>query len=1049
MKYLLTKIGLAGIALGALFALAGALANDLTEFEAMLQEKMRQESQRTSQNNSGNEPKTAATASRTANAPAARETQPSPTPGGRARVAPSTPDTANAQGTGPAVISDGWTTVKPNAPGTVLPEPRIVPPPAAKPSLEKPAAERPALETPVVEQFPIEFFVESDGHGTQPQPKEEEVQPEPELPVELFEPELINGGRTPAAAPPAKDADSLFLDSIFDEEYTVIEEPDDGGIADIGVLEIISEPRRRFESRTPISVTPSQESELSRTLEDLANEPIVEGRIVDDATDQTDIVQDTAPEKTRVVIQIPDFDREDEENDWKLIDPTLAGDPNAQDKLKLMHDEIINGLRSRNIQNRYEMWKNFARGIMRDTAGINTKSELDGRFRLKWFLKLYDEPVRSTFEVEEYSRELFVGFAGGHRHLAELMPGIRERMDIPKREDGGIKFPLCTTPIEALAEVKRALLLASSAHARAFSTLTATELDELEKNFVETFVGKACITGHTIPARSVGRRHVDILTRVDTAALYDGAEALIPLTNTALLDLLAQLPDDVLPRVTMNGQQFQRLTTAAGDILIGGHGRNTYDLDLPEMRDVICVISRGEDDTFREGTCNLRRPVMVIIALGKKNTFIGTRPGIQGGSVMGISMLLDRAERSTYDARDVAQGSSMGGVGILINYEGTNTYKGLRRVQGHALAGLGLLIDRGQGNSSYKASMWAQGFGAPGGFGALSNSGNGNNHFYCGGMYLDSYPEHPGYDGWGQGIGAGIRQVANGGIGVILSGAGNDVYEVDYFGHGGGYWLGVGIARDFGGNDMRHGTTLTDYNGRPRPGPGTQARWTRFVNGFGCHYALGYCFDDGGDDLYGGQIMGTGMAWDLAYGILADFRGSGRYTSTGNMKHGVGAEASIGILFSYGGNDLFAGRSQGSASPRHDYHPAASGGNFSFLINYGGTNQYGTGNQRVAQPHSYVQRGAIGGFLIDRPTESEAVLARASLRDAIDKRNQEIAEYDAMVEQMRATAAERRQRYVPPRQRRPLPISESQLISAVPDFDPNFKRADAADANVR
>jgi hypothetical protein len=649
--------------------------------------------------------------------------------------------------------------------------------------------------------------------------------------------------------------------------------------------------------------------------------------------------------------------------------------------------------------------------------------------------------------VEAYSRELFMGFSGGHRHFAELMPGIRERMDVPKREDGGVKFPLCTTPQESVLEVKRCLLAATSAHARAFSTLTGAELLELQKKIVETFVGKGCINGHTIPARSVGRKYVDIMDRVDKAALYDGAEALIPLTNTALLDLLMQLPDDAFQNVMLNGQRVQRLTTAAGDIIIGGRGgRNVYDLDSPEMREVICVISRGDDDTFREGVCNLNRPVLVIIAMGKNNTFVGTNPGIQGGSIMGISMLLDRAEQSTYSAADVAQGSTMGGVGILINYEGTNSYKGLRRIQGHALLGLGMLIDQGRGNSSYKASLWAQGFGAPGGFGILVNSGGGNNHYYCGGLYLDSYPEHPGYDGWGQGIGAGIRQVANGGVGVLLSGSGDDVYEVDYFGHGGGYWLGVGIARDFGGSDVRYGTTTATYDGRLRPGPGTQARWTRFANGFGCHYSLGYCFDDGiGNNVYGGQIMGTGMAWDLSYGILCDFNGSGKYTATGNMTQGVGAEASIGILFSYGGNDTFASRSQGLASGNVTYHPPTSGGNFSFLINYGGENTYGS----KAARHSYVQRGTPSGFLIDRPTEKEAAHTIVALRQAIETRNQEIAEYDAMVAQMREEALQNRRQYRPPRQRRPTPISESQLIGAVPDFDANFRKAEVSETNVK
>jgi len=538
-----------------------------------------------------------------------------------------------------------------------------------------------------------------------------------------------------------------------------------------------------------------------------------------------------------------------------------------------------------------------------------------------------------------------------------------------------------------------------------------------------------------------------MMARVNTAALYDGAEALFPLANKALLDLLMQFPDDALPLVMMNGQKFQRLTTAAGDIIIGGRGRNMYDLDSPEMREVICVISRGDDDTFYEGTCNMNRPVLVILALGKKNTFVGTKPGIQGGSIMGISLLVDRAKGSTYSAVDVAQGSTMGGVGILINYEGTNAYQGTKRVQGHALLGLGMLIDQGKGNATYKAALWAQGFGAPGGFGVLANSGGGNNHYYCGGRYVDSYPEHPGYDGWGQGVGAGIRQVANGGIGVILSGTGDDVYEVDYFGQGGGYWLGVGIARDFGGNDIRHGTTLTTYDGRPRPGPGVQARWTRFANGWGCHYALGYLFDDGGNDVYGGQIMGTGMAWDLAYGILADFNGSGRYTATGNMTQGVGAEASIGILFSYGGNDTFASRSQGLASGGVTYHPPSSGGNFSFLINYGGENTYGS---KVAR-HSYSQRGTPSGFVIDRPTEKEAATSIVALRQAITTRNKEIAEYDATLARLQEEARAKRQQ--PPRQLRtgprPKPILDNQLIGAVPDFDTNIRRAETAETNVK
>ena len=43
------------------------------------------------------------------------------------------------------------------------------------------------------------------------------------------------------------------------------------------------------------------------------------------------------------------------------------------------------------------------------------------------------------------------------------------------------------------------------------------------------------------------------------------------------------------------------------------------------------------------------------------------------------------------------------------------------------------------------------------------------------------------------------------------------------------------------------------------------------------------------------------------------------------------------------------------------------GGNFSFLIDYGGKDTYGCG----AENNSYIQRGDVGGFLIDRPRRDE------------------------------------------------------------------------------
>jgi hypothetical protein len=220
-------------------------------------------------------------------------------------------------------------------------------------------------------------------------------------------------------------------------------------------------------------------------------------------------------------------------------------------------------------------------------------------------------------------------------------------------------------------------------------------------------------------------------------------------------------------------------------------------------------------------------------------------------------------------------------------------------------------------------------------------------------------------------VGAGIRQSADGGIGVLLDGGGDDVYEYDYMAHGGGYWLGLGFARDFAGNDRRLGATLNAYDGGPR----TQERFQRFACGFGCHYALGFCFDDSGNDTYDGTIMGLGMGWDCSVGVLCDFAGNDHYLATGGLTQGTGAQASLGILFDYKGDDVYEGYNQGYADPSISYHDRPQcGGNFSFLIDYGGKDTYGCG----AANNSVIQRGDVGGFLIDRPSREELAKEEAA-----------------------------------------------------------------------
>ncbi|MBN2022804.1 MAG: hypothetical protein JW809_08400 [Pirellulales bacterium] len=642
----------------------------------------------------------------------------------------------------------------------------------------------------------------------------------------------------------------------------------------------------------------------------------------------------------------------------KEEDAGLLGDPLAPGIVALLPDEIIRGLKRRQIEATFARFQDYCRQKLDSTAGPRTGSEVTGNCRLKWFDHMLRNVLRAPTEAEEFTRLLHKALLGDHRGLDQALTIAAEKIDLQKPAPRTIASPQSAD--EALETLEGALAAAQIRYAAALAPLTPAEIDRLARGLHASLTRNGNV-GHTLSDRGSGRYMCDLLEKLDRDAMHSAAAALVPLLDPAFLKQLRALSTEGSVKTEgVTGRVVRRIETPAGDILIGGPEANTYQLD--EMRGVNVVVDLGGKDTYYEGTCSLARPVFIVIDLSGDDVYRGKKPGIQGGAVLGVSLLVDAAGDDAYEAQDVAQGSCLGGVGILADLAGEDTYVGVRRIQGQAIGGLGILIDR-QGNDRYHAAMWAQGFGGPLGFAVLDDM-DGADHYFAGGAYYDSYEETPGYEGWSQGVGAGIRQVANGGIGVILDGGGDDIYEFDYISHGGGYWLGIGFARDFGGNDQRLGATRTAYNGSPR----TEQRFQRFSNGFGCHYALGFLFDDAGDDTYNGTIMGVGFAWDVAVGVLCDFAGNDQYLATGGGTQGNGAQAGLGILYDYNGDDVYRGYGQGRASPSISYHDLPyCGGNFSFVVDYGGKDQYGCG----ASNNSYVQRSSSGGFLIDRPKQDE------------------------------------------------------------------------------
>jgi len=718
----------------------------------------------------------------------------------------------------------------------------------------------------------------------------------------------------------------------------------------------------------------------SLTEKILPEKELIEKRSATDGFSSTKPEEDKKSDETKTpppsekIIKQPETTPEkpkEKEPIAQPLDPMLSvGCPFAPQMLKVLYDDMMNGLSGRNVMGRFNTWRGYMGATLNNTRSQTTRTEVNGRARLSWYEHLYRNPLESVFETEEFSRIMHIKLSSNNsQQYAEAMTMLRAKLDIPKREDDGVQFAKVDTPEQAMQEVVRAITAAKTLHARAVSPLIASEKNMINTRLYNSLCG-AESSGHSFygAGNNVAVQMLSLILKTDRRAMQDAAEALLPLTDDRLLAQLKQLNPSQFQPVSLDGQNIYQYVTPAGTILIGGRENNTYNLDgFRGSEDIVCVIDLGGNDTYKEGVCGGNRPVFVILDLEGDDNYIATKPGVQGGSLLGVSLLVDCAGNDNYRANDVAQGSSIGGVGMLIDKGGNDRYWGVRRVQGQAFGGMGILIDQ-KGIDDYHAAMWAQGFGHSAGLGVLEDV-DGDDHYYLGGLYLDSYPEHPGYEGWGQGLGAGFRGAngsACGGIGMLLEGGGNDRYEFDYIAHGGGYWLGVGMFRDFGGNDKHIGSTALDFYGNPR----REAQWQRFCSGFGCHYSAGYFFDDGGDDLYEGTIMGCGMAWDLSFAFHSDFGGNDIYKARGGLMQGVGANGSLGVLLNYFGNDTYMGGSPGYANPTCDpkYHDTIQcGGNFSFLCDYGGTDNYGV---RVRN-NSYNQRGAASGFLIDRPLETE------------------------------------------------------------------------------
>ena len=604
--------------------------------------------------------------------------------------------------------------------------------------------------------------------------------------------------------------------------------------------------------------------------------------------------------------------------------------------LAAMQTEIVEGLKGRGVRAQFDGYQLHAATGLTNTAG--------DRCRLSYFDWILRHQLEAPADAEKFTGRLHEVLSDKDLDLASCLTMMSKKLDT---EASPARNYHVESPESAISAVSDCLSGARAQWQRAIDPLTEEQLTLLRSSLYRVSTAAVTAGAYTWPEQAAGITMCDAMSIMNRQALLAAANELAPLADPRLKEALVQCKESGVSQIDgVQGELLSLIETPAGNILIGGGRDNTYELD--KLSGIAVVIDVAGADTYVEGTVSEARPVLVVLDLAGNDRYTGSQPGIQGSAIVGVSLLVDFSGNDQYDAADVAQGTCLAGVGMLVDWSGTDSYRARRRAQGSATGGVGLLVDR-DGNDTYHASLYAQGFGGPLGFGLIDDTA-GDDHYYAGGVNPDSYDDSPGYAGWSQGMGAGPRGIANGGVGVMLDGGGGDVYECDYFSHGAGYWFAVGLARDFGGNDQRLGSTVDGFDGGVRGEP----RFLRYGVGFGVHYAAGLIFDDGGDDVYVANHAGPAFAYDISLGGIFDFGGNDTFSTTG-IGQGAVAANGFAILFSQGGDDNYQGDGQGNGA-------AGSPGNFGFLIDYGGNDQYGNEKNNDV----YLERSSPTGFLIDR-----------------------------------------------------------------------------------
>ena len=529
--------------------------------------------------------------------------------------------------------------------------------------------------------------------------------------------------------------------------------------------------------------------------------------------------------------------------------------------------------------------------------------------------------------------------AGGLKDLPELVDRAGRFLDRPAGKPVAVPRGKLATLGDHVPYITAVLDAADKLRAEAFVKIPDKDrafLFARPAEFVRSFSPQVRLTDKTRPRLRDDRTFCTLWEQsVDQAKFAASVRTVLQLTDPHYLaDLRAamakappftgKVPDGI------NGPVLAVAETRHGLVVLGGDGKNTYDLKHP----VAFLADLGGDDTYKgvvASSFGAAHPFGVAVDFAGNDTYEAGELGLATGR-LGVGCLIDRDGNDTYRLKVGSGGCGFAGVGLLVDEAGKDTYTGSRFSLGAALGGVGLLLDRA-GDDTYTAPGYSLGLGGPGGVGAVVDVA-GNDRYRCGFEYGSGYNSQdaptarPGdanyqYDAFGLGMGLGRRTYPfsaegdeynlAGGVGVCLDLAGDDRSESSNFSNGCAYFFGIGLKLDLAGDD-RHSAARYGLSAGPHFGMGLVLDYAgndtyapaALVYNLGCAYdrSVFLLADGRGDDTYEmNQTSGPGRADRGGWGVFADLAGKDTYRI--NATAAAVSEKGVGVVFDGGGEDVY------------------------------------------------------------------------------------------------------------------------------------------------